>query len=186
VADPIPRPWWKNVLQYLFTALGALKSAGVFSKEAGINLPAQRFMVGNAAPQPLLGGLKAKVKGKIVEAGIKNIQKKIDTPEERKTIIDGIHVPGIPARFTWLISALGAVAMALMDAASHADPALLLAGEIKGWVMGVVYAVDWGNLWQGASAFIALKIAFWTRQDSHNSTVVLDSKVVKGIASEVD
>jgi hypothetical protein len=168
--------------------IGALRRILNAGNAAGL-WPSQeatpRFMVRNTPPpQGFLSpvtAIKNKVKEKVVEVGIKNIQKKIDTPEERKTIIDGIHVPGLPARFTWVLSALGAVATAVLAAVSQSDPSLLIAGEWRAWAASVIYSVDWQNLWQAASTFIGLKIAFWTKQDSHNSTAVIPSKVVKGI-----
>ena len=142
-----------------------------------------RFMVGSA-PQAFMGSVTGPIKRKVVEVGLSNIKKKIDTPEERQVIVDNIHIPGLPARYTWVLSALGAILMALMESASHSDMGMLV-NDPRGWAAVVLTSVDWAGLWQAAAALIGLKIAFWTKQDSHSGTVVIPTKAVKGIAEEV-
>lgn len=152
-----------------FLILG--RKAGAWSVE---NTP--RFLVGNTpAPQGLLGGPVAAVKGKIrekvVKIGVKNIQKRIDTPEERKVILDRIHVPGIPTHFAWILSAFVALLDAALEAASTSDVNLLM--------------TDWRQWLHIIGVAVVTKFLLWLKEDSHQSTVVLDAATVKNVAEEV-
>jgi len=173
-------PLWKLLLTLLYNGLGIAHNAGLFEKANGM----PKLLVSPAtprAPEPLLGGIKDKFKEKVAKIGLDNIQARIDTEEERKTIVEGLHIPGLPARLTWIVSALGGLLMAVLGAAAHVPTEILVHEGVREWATHVFYAVNWIELWQGVSAFVLTKIAFVTQQDSHRGTAVVPTKNVAGI-----
>lgn len=158
------------------------RKAGLWSQGAGPQIP-QRFVEIPPA-QPLIGGLKAAVKGRIVKAGLDNIKHSIDTPEERRVIVAGIHVPGIPESYAWLLAMFAGLAEMILAAVSASDTSLLLT-DWQAWLNSVLISVDWSTWLHGAITLVGAKLYLWIKQDSHNSTAVLKAETVSNIAEVI-
>lgn len=171
----------RGLIGKITDALVAGRKAGLWSESAGPNI-SQRFMAGNLAePQPILGGVKEKIKERIVEAGLNNVKAKIDTPEERTAIISGIHVPGIPTKYVWVLALFTGLGEMVLTALSTSD-AHLLVTNWHAWLQGVVMSIDWSAWFHGVVTAIGAKFFLWLKEDSHNATAVVKTSTIATIA----
>ena len=114
--------------------------------------------------------IKGRIRTAIVIKGLQDVQSYIDTPEERRVIIDKVHVPGLPLRYAWVLALAGGVGDLLLESLSTSDPALLLS--------------DWRS-WANATLVVfAGKLFLWIKQDSHNGTAVVRVSTAKAVVED--
>jgi hypothetical protein len=114
--------------------------------------------------------IKSRLRTAIVIKGLQDAQTYIDTPEERRAIVEGIHIPGLPLRYAWVMAIMGGVANLLLEALSTSDPGLLLS--------------DW-HAWAHAVAVVFVgKVFLWIKQDSKNGTAVVRVETAQNIAAD--
>ena len=170
-ANPKP-PLWKLILNLIYSALGAAKSAGVFTREES-----PRFLV-SAAPKGFAPttALKDKVKNYVVKKGLEQAQAKIDTQPEReqvsKVIIDGLHLPGLPKSYAWLVAIATALVNMLLEVLAASDPTLLLS--------------DWRVYVQAILVALISKFFLWIRQNSDHGTAVIEAKAINAVNSVLE
>lgn len=178
-------PGWPVIKKFLGALTDLLligRKGGLYEVGQGPNLgTTPHFLVGNAAPAPFFGDAKDKIKDALVKAGLQNVQKRFDTPEEAKVIISGIHVPGVSADRAWIASLFTGLATMLLVAVGQSDAHLLLVNW-REWLIAVINHVDWMAFSVGLGTTLKDKFFLWIKQDSHNATVVLKQDTVKNIA----
>lgn len=163
-------PTWLQRLRKFITTLTDILISG---REAGLWQKGNVPVVGHFTekPQALLGAgrLKKRIKRELVEAGLRNVQSRIDTPQERKVILDGVHVPGMTEQSAWMVSIGLALANALLEVLASSSPELLL--------------TDW-KLWlHGIGVALVSKFLLWLKQDSHNATAVIKQQTFVDVAN---
>lgn len=118
----------------------------------------------------LLKAIKNRVRTAIVVKGLQHAQTYVDTPEERRALIENVHIPGLPLKYAWVLAVLGGVADVLLETVSTSDPALLLS--------------DWKTWAHGVLVVFAGKLFLWIKQDSKNGTAVVRVSTAKTIAED--
>lgn len=114
--------------------------------------------------------VKSKIRTAIVIKGLQDVQSYIDTPEERRALIENVHVPGLPLRYAWVLAIMGGVGDLLLESLSTSDPALLLS--------------DWRQWTHAVLVVFAGKLFLWIKQDSKNGTVVMRVATAQNIAAD--
>lgn len=114
--------------------------------------------------------VKSKIRTAIVIKGLQDVQSYIDTPEERRALIENVHIPGLPLRYAWVFAIMGGVGDLLLESLSTSDPALLLS--------------DWRQWAHATLVVFAGKLFLWIKQDSHNGTAVVRVSTAKAIVED--
>ena len=172
----MPIPVWLQKLRVVLSKVAdffiAGREAGLWQKDHG---PIQQFVTPiaiQANTQALsspVASIKGMLKRKLINLGISAAQKRIDTPEERKVLISGIHVPGMTEGNAWIVAAFTAFLDALFTVLATADPSTLL--------------TDWQTYLRAVGIILVSKLLLWLKQDSHNGTVVLPAQAVTDISN---
>lgn len=115
--------------------------------------------------------IKGSMKRYLVEKGLEHAQAQIDTKPERdqvtRVVIDGLHLPGLPKSYAWLLSIVAALSDMVLEVLAASDPALLLS--------------DWRIYAKAVLVALVGKFFLWVRQNSANGTAVLESATISKI-----
>ena len=178
-------PAWLTKIRKILTIIADIFIAG---REGGLWQKGNVPIVGQFTEKPLnpqsllgLGKVKQKVKEKLVEAGIRNIQHRIDTPQERKVLLDGIHVPGMTEKSAWLLAIAFGLADMVLGAISTSDGSLLLTNW-RAWLHSVVISIDWASWFDASWSVAGAKLFLWMKQDSHNSVAIIKQQTFSDVA----
>lgn len=74
--------------------------------------------------------LKKKIAKVIIKQGAKEVRSRIDTPEERKQLVEKVKIPGLPPWASWAVAVLAAL---LLETLNSAGFDLLVAGDYAAW-----------------------------------------------------
>lgn len=119
--------------------------------------------------------VKGKIKSYVINKGLEEAKSKIDTAEEReeitKRVVSGLHLPGLPKQYAWLLSLLTAAIDSSLEVLSTSDTSLILS--------------DWHTYVRFVAVALVSKFFLWLRQNSANGTAVLEQKVITKINTEL-
>ena len=107
------------------------------------------------------------IKVAIVKKSLQNVLNKIDTPEERKVVVDNIHIPGVSPRTAWFLSILLSL---FLEVITTVDINLLFSN----WQ-------DWVKL---VGVGLCLRMSMWLQQETNSGTAVIHTNTAKAIAED--
>lgn len=78
----------------------------------------------------MMNPIKKKIVKVVLKKGAKELHNQIDTPEERKQIVERVKFEGMPPWASWVIAGLAAL---ILEAISSVGFDLLIAGDYQAW-----------------------------------------------------